>query len=205
MKPRILIAEDQPLMRRSVRTICYDEGFKNMREVDSCRELLAELAEQPYSHLVLDLTLADGSAMEELPKILTRYPALRVMVYSSKPSKLYADFIRSRYRVRFISKGAEEFEAVNGLLDFLSNKPDPHRPQDEVCESPFDLLSPKERSILPYMLAGWSLVDIAAKSDTSPATVRNQKANILRKTGATNLLELKELAELYGFSFDLDA
>lgn len=187
-----------------MRNICREEGLESPTEVNSCRDLLAALRDANFSHLVLDLTLADGNAMEVLDKIVVRYPALEIMVNSNKPTKLYAQTLRQRYGIRYLSKGEKEEVALRRLLAFFNNQDIDIKPVSDSTESPFDRLTATEKELLPYLLKGMSPNQISQQIGKSSSAVRTHKQNILDKTETENVVELKELAALYNISVSTD-
>jgi DNA-binding NarL/FixJ family response regulator len=75
MSPKILLADNHSMIRKGVRLLCQLEmGFTDIGEVNSCRELVMKLSTGDYTHLVLDLSLSDGSSIDILPAIA---PAVR--------------------------------------------------------------------------------------------------------------------------------
>ncbi|OJW55175.1 MAG: hypothetical protein BGO55_08930 [Sphingobacteriales bacterium 50-39] len=191
-------------MARSMRIICRDEGLEAPKEVNSCRDLLSALKEEYFSHLVLDLTLADGNAMEILDSIVVRYPALKIIVYSDKPVKLYGQILRKRYGIRFVPKNEKEEIALQRLLAFFKDQDVEVKPISDLSESPFDLLTAKERELLPYLLRGLSPIQIGQQIGKTSSAVRTHKQSILEKTDTENVVELKELAALYNVSVSSD-
>jgi two-component system invasion response regulator UvrY len=198
MSRKILIAEDLPLMTRSIRLICKDEKIDNLEEVDSCRLLVEILQNHEFSHLILDLTLADGSAMTIVEHIVIRYPALRILIYSIVPDKFYAPLFWRRYGIPFLSKRVQEDEQIPKLLAFLNDTGERIKPSGEEKETPFDKLTPAEWLLLPHLLKGLSPMQIAKiMGGKTNDTIRFQKHSIHKKTGTENLVELIELAKLY--------
>jgi len=204
MNTKIVIAEDQPLMARSMRIICREEGLEAPKEVNSWRDLLSILQQENFSHLVLDLTLADGNAIEIVDVIVVRYPKLKIMVYSDKPIKLYGQMFRQRYGIPFLSKGEKEEIALQRLLAFFKDQDIGFKPVNELTESPFDRLTAKERELLPYLLQGLSPSQIGQQIGKTSSAVRTHKQSILEKTDTENVVELKELAALYNISISTD-
>lgn len=202
MHRKILIAEDHALLRRSIKAICNSEHIGNLDEVETCQALLKALKKGNYTHLILDLTLGDGNSLALLDGIFQQYSSLKVLIYSSQPSRLYGEKLNLRYGIRYISKAENEPETVQQLLSFLngsptsSDTPSGQRSTDQG-PMPFAELGFREKQVLQYLLRGWSPRKIAEKLNISSTTVRVQKMSILKKTNTQNLLELKELANLY--------
>ena len=195
MNTEILLAEDHPLLRRSIVSICRSMGY-TLVEVSTCKELLEELRRKLYTHLILDLTLGDGSVLNALPEIVRLYPSLRILVFSSEPNHLYRNSLRREYGIHyFVSKTEAEAQTIEQLLDFIRNKP-PKKAEESIdIDDPLSILSDRESAVLPYLVKGWNSHQIAERFDISPSTVRTIKERILGKTNTRNVKELSQLVK----------
>ncbi len=88
---RILIAEDEPGVRRLYEKAFKAEGFEVVL-ADSGSQMLAELAEGPFDLLVTDMKLAGMSALEALPDVRKKCPKLPIVVVSGYYVNLVEDF-----------------------------------------------------------------------------------------------------------------
>ena len=197
MAVKILLADDHPFFRRGIRAICESSGYEQIDEVDSCADVLTNLRQEKYTHLVLDLLLADGSSQEIIEEIRRRYPALNVLMFSSQPSALYAAPFKEQYGIPYISKAEPDRQAIPRLLSFLGGKLSGATPGVQDTPNPFEALTTKELNNLHYLLLGWSPEKIAQQLNVSTSTVRTHTMSILEKTKTSNLIELKQLAQLY--------
>ena len=68
--------------------------------------------------------------------------------------------------------------------------------------TPFQRLSPRERTVLAALVEGESVTDIAARAVVSVATVRTQVRAILEKVGVCSQLEAVALAHKHGWFDD---
>src|ERR1700753_3569661 len=129
MPNKVLIAEDHPMTLKGIRLlveVCMNREL--VQDTATCRQLLKELSSGLYSHLILDIMLADGSALEVIPTIRNLYPELEIMVFSGQPSGLYKRAL-VRYRIGYIlSKGMREKETLRLLRQFLHNEKRLSRP-----------------------------------------------------------------------------
>ena len=197
MQRKILIADDHSLLRRSIRSICRTEGIDQPEEAESCRELLRALQKDDYTHLILDLMLADGSSLTLLPRIFENYPKLRILIYSSQPEALHGNAVWRRFGVQYLSKGETEPQTIKRMTEFLQDlRPKAPEP-DSPDKNPFINLAPREKDVLLHLLEGRSPSDIADSLDLSAATVRVLKKRILEKTKTKDVAELSNLAAIY--------
>jgi two-component system invasion response regulator UvrY len=208
MTTKLLIAEDHPMTLKGLRLLVehHNRGMM-IGEAASCRQLLRELSSTSFSHLVLDIMLTDGSALEVIPTIRNLYPTLEIMVFSGQPAALYRRAL-TRYRINYVlSKGMSERETLELLRQFLHNE----RPlSDSVINKnfggaghrqdtliPFSGMPAREIDVLQYMLKGWRTGQIAETLNLSVSTVSTLKSRIFERTQTTNIKELMDLAMLH--------
>lgn len=186
------------MLRRSIKAICESVGIGVLDEVDTRQELLTRLVKGRYTHLVLDLTLADGDVLQILRSICREYPSLQIMVFSSRPAFWYRELLKEEYAIHYyISKSEPEPETIRQLLDFLENKKPKKDTSSQSTKSPFSVLSAREKEVLTSLLLGSSSKQISEELDISPETVRGYKKRILEKMNAATILELKNLSRRF--------
>lgn len=199
MSPKILLADDHSMIRKGVKLICQIEmGLMEIREVTSCKELVRELKENEFTHLVLDLTLSDGSSLDVLGDIRKTYPDLQIAVLTVQADNIYYDLLKRSGVEYFINKSAKAEDTARLLGKFFRNErlnnirtsidPDTH---------PFSAIAPREMQIMQYWLQGKGTKETAAIMGVTMSTISTVKATILEKTNTGNFVELNELAKLY--------
>ena len=89
---RILIVDDEPVLRDVLRTLLEQHGYVTHSAV-SAAEAVATVAEEEVDLVLLDLMLPDGSGLEVLPQIKAHDPQIPVIMmtaYSSVESAIEA-------------------------------------------------------------------------------------------------------------------
>lgn len=197
MNPTILLADDHLMISRGLRK--YLEmgfGYKNVYSVTSCNEVMNELKKNVYTHLVLDIGLSDGSALEILPNIKSLYKTLKILIFSAKPASAYERGLRQYGIFNFLSKEASEEDTVLILGRFFHDGQAKKQAQESDA-NPFSRITAREMEILSYMLQGKGTVEIATALNIKKNSVSGLKGRIFAKTQTNNLRELYELAALY--------
>jgi two-component system response regulator HydG len=87
----ILVAEDEPGLRRIYEKSLGQEGYKLVL-AESGAQALAELEEAPVDLLITDLKMETMSALEMLPILRQSHPRLPVIVVSGRYQGLAEDF-----------------------------------------------------------------------------------------------------------------
>jgi two-component system, NarL family, invasion response regulator UvrY len=203
MKTKILIIDDHSMIRKGLKLYMQvNLGFTDIHEASTCNELMKELVKNRYTHLILDIILSDGSALEVIPNIRRVYPDLNIMIFSMQPKEVYGEALKQYGISYYLSKSVGEEEILQMLTRFLNNE----FPQDRSNvftreENPFSALAPRELEILHYVLKGMGTKDIAETLNLKMNTISTMKTRIFEKTNAGNIKELMELASLYNVNY----
>jgi DNA-binding NarL/FixJ family response regulator len=199
MTPVILLADDHIMISKGLRRVIeFEFGYTQISSVTSCNEVMNELKKKNISHLILDLGLADGSALEILPLIRSLYPALHIMVFSGKPGAAYQRGLRQYGIHNFLSKEEDEDRTVLSLRKFFQNER--ATAIADTNDNPFSALASREMEVLHYILQGMRNSEICKLLNIHFSTVSTFKNRILEKTQTHNLKELTDLAMIYNIS-----
>ena len=200
---QLLLADDHAMIRSSLKLMCTTlSEFTQVHEVGSCNELLKELSRREYSHLILDLVLSDGTALDVLPDITCQYRNLKIMVFSMQPKEIYAEVLKQYGVFHYLSKDAQVSDTIMVLKQFLHNELS--IPADSMIQhpaNPFSKLSRRELEVLTYWLKGEGNKEITRTLEVKPSTISTYKLRILEKTRTSNLKELADLAVAYKLKF----
>ncbi len=199
MEPQILITDDHSMIRKGLKIyLQINLANKFVDETSSCSELLMALKRKVYTHLILDIILGDGSALEVIPTIRNLYPDLKILIFSMQAPEVYGEALKQYGIFNYLSKSAGEDEILNVLNKFLHNQSDvsPKSRQAEKA-NPFSSLSPRELEVLHYLLKGIGTKDVSEHLNLRMNTISTLKNRILAKTNSPNMKQLMELAAMY--------
>jgi two-component system invasion response regulator UvrY len=205
---RILIADDHAVIRTGMKYLLA-RHFKDVEtgEADACSTLMDSLEKERYTHLILDMQLGDCNSLERIPDILSRFPDVRIMVYTMSPEAIYGKRLLQMGVLSFLSKEEEEATLITALTLFLDGRPfiseslstaldqDQGRPKASV--NPFDDLSEREMAVLRYLLEGLRVKEIANRLDLKMSTVATYKVRIFEKLNVNNVADMHRLADVY--------
>lgn len=198
-----------------------DFGYRDVTSVTSCSAVLKMLKKGRYSHLIIDIGLTDGSALEILPVIRNLYPDLRIMVYSARPSGVYVRGLQKYGIYHYLSKETGELDSIRCFRSFLGDAGDDQPGAlggaggiggGADCRggwedtgktaaadgSPFSTLTDRQLQVMHYLLNGFSGIEIAVALNVKANTISTIKGQVFERTGTKNMMELAELAGLYG-------
>ena len=208
MKPiRILLVEDQTLMRQGLKTILdLEPGLHVVGEASDGEAGVQAALELRPDVILMDVQLPKLNGVEATAAICAAWSQARVIILTT--------FDRDDYVFRGVRAGAVGYllkdAPATHLIDTIRRvhagevfiQPaiasrllrELVRPQ----ESPLDALSEREREVLVLLAQGASNRDIAEKLYITEGTVKNHVSNILAKLQAENRTRAADIARRYG-------
>ena len=208
MEPiRILLVEDQTLMRQGLKTILdLEPGLHVVGEASDGEAGVQAALELRPDVILMDVQLPKLNGVEATAAICAAWSQARVIILTT--------FDRDDYVFRGVRAGAVGYllkdAPATHLIDTIRRvhagevfiQPaiasrllrELVRPQ----ESPLDALSEREREVLVLLAQGASNRDIAEKLYITEGTVKNHVSSILTKLQAENRTRAADIARRYG-------
>jgi two-component system invasion response regulator UvrY len=205
---RFLLVDDHVVVRSGIK-ILLSEIYKpaEIHEAFDGESTLEKLKENQYDLIMLDIQMPNTDTLGLMKIVKQNYPAAKVLIFSMSAENIYAKRFMKAGAYGFISKEASMDEikkAINLILNdrkYISDSLIDKLAEDSISGSPgnpFDKLSPKEFEIVSLLLAGKTLTEISQLLNIHTSTAGTHKARLFEKLGVTNVLELSEIAKLYG-------
>ena len=199
--PSLLLVDDHPVVHVALEAALIKSSRSyHLQAVQDDVQALAQLATADFALVILDIGLPQVDGLQLLKKIRRHYPQQPILIYTAQEEDIYARMAYSAGANGFVHKGSRLEElvlAIETVLDGSLSFPAAAM-TEEALPAEGTLLTPKELQVLGLLSKGLSNLQIAEMLNISNKTVSTHKKNILRKTGASNLLELvavfKELA-----------
>lgn len=205
----VLIVDDHVIIRRGMKFILESNfGIEEFLETESCQGLMEIMASRKVTHIVLDMQLNDGNVIEVLSDLVTKYPDVRILVYTMSPEEIFGARIMNMGVAGFLNKQANEKEVIHALdVFFRGQKYYSQLVKEQLANAqgqeskgdPFRELSDRELTVMSYLLKGEGIKDISSRLNIKSSTVATFKARIYNKLGVSNVIDLKNLAEIYKF------
>ncbi|KAA0992048.1 response regulator transcription factor [Dyadobacter aurulentus] len=205
----ILIAEDHPIMRSGTRQIVhtYMPGAV-ITEVDTFKKALLSASEKTYDLAILDIGIPGGNSVKMIENFKEKYPAVKVLIFSSYDEDLYALPCIKAGADGYISKDAPEQEFKTALETIMLRKKiylserlkddslnkfiNSRKSQDDAAPQ----LSIREREIAQLLLSGKGVSEIAGMLDVHISTVSTHRASIFKKMQVQNIIDLAKKFEI---------
>jgi FixJ family two-component response regulator len=149
--------------------------------------------------LLLDLDLPDISGLELQKELLERQapPIVFLTGHGDIPSSVKA---MKAGAVEFLSKPVGDDELLSAIDAAIALDRTARSQRAELSELKrrYERLTPREREVLPYVVAGLANKVTASELGTSVVTIAIHRGHIMQKMGARSLAELVRLADKLG-------
>jgi DNA-binding NarL/FixJ family response regulator len=206
----VVLIEDEPLVRRSIRAILEGGGFAVLDEAATAQGgIEAALREVPDICLV-DIGLEEGNGFEVVRELTRRVPKTAVVILSASDQQ---DDLIDAIRAGAVGYLLKEMDperlahALRGVVDGEAAIPRPlmahlidelqrHGRRRAVTgrDGPVDL-SPREWQVLDLLCAGHSTTEIAERLSLSTVTVRRHVSKLTSRLGVDDRAEAVALVE----------
>lgn len=207
---KVLIADDHVIIRHGLKYL-INSTFNDLEvyETDSVKGINKLMQIHVFDYLILDMQMQDGNIIEIFSNIKSNYPRVRTLIYTMSAEDIFGKRMLQLGADGFISKLSSELETINALKLFFSNKRyiskrlaeqlSNEQLEKKITINPFEKLSDRELAVLNYLLKGDGVKTIAVNLKIKTNTVATFKARIFNKLGINNLIDLRNLTELYNF------
>jgi DNA-binding NarL/FixJ family response regulator len=193
---RIVVGEDQPIVREGVVRILEGAGFEVVGVAGDAEDLIRKAGAHKPDVVVTDIEMPPTSTddgLEAAKKIRAAQPGIGVLVLSQ--------YLEDRYALELLADGAEGVgyllkDRVGDLVVFTDavrrvagggSALDPQVVQRMVdrprADTPIDELTPREREVLGLMAEGRSNQGIADELVVTVAAVERHVTSIFSKLG----------------------
>lgn len=219
MTVRVVIADDQALMRAAFRTILEAAGILVVGEAATGDEAVALVGTERPDVVIMDVRMPGGDGLSATGQISRIYPSARVLVLTTFDLDDYLFGALDAGAAGFLLKNAapEELIAAVGPLAAGDAVLDPaitarvitryRASQARNCARPdparaaaLASLTSRERDVLALLAQGMSNAEIAASLTVGDATAKTHVSRLLTKLGVRDRLQAAILAYQNGIT-----
>ena len=187
---RILIADDHAVVRAGLRQFLEEAPGAVLGEAASGLEVIAQLRQQGWDLLLLDINLPDRNGLDILREVREHHPATRVLVMSAYPEKQYAVNVLRAGASGYLPKESSADELLKAVRTVMSGRRYVSAELAEALVSGLDndaqqplhgRLSEREFQILCKLAVGASASEIARELTISVKTVSTYRSRVMEK------------------------
>jgi serine/threonine-protein kinase PknK len=192
-RARVVVAEDDVLLREGLASLLERSGFEVAGQTDSGEELVELVRGQNPELVLVDIRMPPTNTTEGIEAaraIRAEFPEIGILVLSAHVEVEQAmELLASGQRIGYLLKSrVTDVDAFLETLDRIAaggSVVDPALVQELVtaqrAEDPLDVLTPREREVLALMAEGRSNAGIAKRLWVTEGTVEKHVHSILTK------------------------
>jgi two-component system, NarL family, invasion response regulator UvrY len=207
---RILIVDDHSIIRVGITfLIKKDLPGAIVEEAKDGDMAGALLKKNSYGLMILDINIPGTDTINFIGYALTVQPALNILIFTMNPEEWYGKRFLKMGVKGFLNKESPEEEIKKAIFTVLkgSRYISANLAQlitaealDKKEDNPFDELSNREFEVAMRLMKGDSVSSIAESLNLHASTIGTHKAHIFEKLGVQNIIQLADLARLYGIN-----
>ena len=197
--PTVFVVDDYAPGRKSIARLLRTAGFA-VTAFATAKEFLAQHDPETPGCLVLDLAMPEVSGLE-LQSILARksslLPIIFLTAHGSVPKSVQA---MKRGASDFLTKPVNDEDLLAAIRAAIEKDRTLRREQTELSEirARVARLTPREREVLEYVVAGKLNKQIAGELGTVEQTVKIHRAHVMQKMRVQSVAELVRLTQRCG-------
>ena len=202
-KVTVLVADDHPLLRRSLRNLLEEQpDFQVVAEASDGEEAVKLATELEPDIIIMDIGMPKLNGLEATRRIKASHPNVAILILTVYDDEKYALEVLRAGAAGYLTKsvfGEEVVQAVRGiitgevvlspLIAELLLKQAARYPTKPVSLEAGEKLSTREVEVIKLAARGMSNKDIAAHLRLSVRTVKGYLANIFSKLGVGSRTE----------------
>ncbi len=207
-KVRLLIADDHKIFRQGIKKLLEEEpDLQVVGEAADGREVVKKATELKPDVILMDIAMANLNGLEATKQIKKVLPESKIIMLTMHKNEEYVlQSFQAGASGYILKEGAVEelvsaIRSINQDKSFLSptvskTLVDAYLRKMETgkTETPFDLLTDREREVLQLIAEGFTNREVAKQLFISVKTVEAHRAHIMQKLNIHDIAKLVKYA-----------
>lgn len=193
--PIVFVVDDDYRVREALSSLISSVGLR-VAVFGSAAEFLEFERPDAPACLILDLQLPGSSGLELQRQLLSgdAPPIVFISGHGDIPASVRA---MKAGAIEFLSKPFDQQELLQAIDAAIQQDKIARQKRAELAELQrrYNLLTPREREVLPFVVAGFANKQTGADLGTSEITIGVHRGQIMRKMAAKSLAELVRMAD----------
>ena len=191
LTPVVLVVDDDAAVRDALRDLFESVGLR-VSVFESAREFLRATRPNVPCCLVLDVRLPGQSGIDLQHELNERNIALPIVFLTGHGDIPMSVRAMKAGAVEFLTKPFREQDLLDAVQTALNHDRSIRADEELLTElrRRYDALTPRERTVTRLVVAGQRNKQIAGEVQSSEATVKVHRTNLMRKMRASSLADL---------------
>jgi len=196
--PIVFVVDDDHRVREALSSLLASVGLQVVAFGSAAEFLESEKPDSPAC-LILDLELPDTSGLE-LQRELAAGDGPPIVFITGHGDITSSVRAMKAGAIEFLPKPFSEQELLQAIDTAIAVDRETRQKRSELAElqKHYALLTPREREVLPFVVAGFANKQTAADLGTSEITIGVHRGQIMHKMGARSLAELVRMSDKLG-------
>jgi len=196
MLVRLLVVEDQPVIRSGLETLLADTGVTIVGTADRAAEAMEQVSLAQPDLILLDIRLGESDGLSVLARIKADHPKLPVLIYTGYDNPAFAARAVALGAAGYVLKGTGRDELIAAIRraaagETLWTREELRRVTSALAapRTTYDLdvpLTRREMEVLTHIVEGHTNKRIADELSISYETVKEHVQHLLKKIGVTD-------------------
>jgi two-component system response regulator NreC len=207
-KIKLLVADDHKIFRQGIKKLLEEESdLQVVGEASDGRDAVKKATELKPDVILMDIAMANLNGLEATRHIKKQLPSAKVIMVTMHKNEEYVLQSFQAGASGFILKEGAVEELVSAIRSINSDKSflspsisktliDAYMRKMETgkTETPFDLLTDREREVLQLIAEGYTNREVAKSLFISVKTVEAHRAHIMQKLNIHDIAKLVKYA-----------